>query len=329
MFTISDLHVKADDKEILKGFNLTINEAETHILMGPNGAGKSTVCKSILHHPHYEITSGHISYQGKDLTNSLNTDNIDIDDMDENGGMKGPPELVPVEPEIRERTVIQTRIVEKEPSFLGFLGRELVSQVSPEIPAIAQELWEEHKATKARKERREALEEQRRIAALQRDAAEKQLELERLKAKEREAEEKRQREAKLTNDQRQIISLAKTLNEAHNGFIRDMTKDEACKSLVRAFIYFVMFIMEIQNVQQARIRDEETGDYIDGAEWFAALPWGEFLQDFNLLLKANPSWLKGSQALILSEAFGRDVIVEGEYVPITGAELTSCLRRIT
>ena len=46
MFTISDLHVKADDKEILKGFNLTINEAETHILMGPNGAGKSTVCKS-------------------------------------------------------------------------------------------------------------------------------------------------------------------------------------------------------------------------------------------------------------------------------------------
>ena len=246
--------------------------------------------------------------------------------IDDKGGMQGPPELVPVEPEVIERTVVQTRYVKNEPSLAGQVGKYLVSRYAPKVEAkvegVVSELWDEYKAEKAREKQKE-------IAALKRDALEKELELERLRAQKREAEEKKQREAKLSNDQRQIINLARTLSEAHNGFIRDMTKDEACKSLVRAFFYFVMFVMEIQNVQQARIRDEETGDYIDGAEWFAALPWGEFLQDFNLLLKANPSWLKGSQALILSEAFGRDVIVGDEYVPITGAELTSCLRRIT
>lgn len=69
MFNVNDLHVTADDKEILKGFTIKINKGETHILMGPNGAGKSTVCKSIFHHPHYKITKGQISYNGKDLTN--------------------------------------------------------------------------------------------------------------------------------------------------------------------------------------------------------------------------------------------------------------------
>ena len=273
---------------------------------------------------------------GTDLANSRETEGRKRALLqDEDGGMKGPPELVQVEPEVVEKRVVvekpvyRTRIVEKKPSLLGFLGREVVSQVAPEIPAIAQELWEEHKVTKARKERRAVLEEQRRIAAIRRDAAEKQLELERLKEKEREAEEKRQREAKLTNDQRQIISLATTLSEAHKGFIQDMTKDEACRSLIRAFVYFVMFIMEIQNVQQARIVDEETGEYIEGTEWIISLPWGEFLQHFNSLLKANPDMLQKSHAILLSDAFGREIISEGKYIPITAQELTGCLRKIT
>ena len=39
---IKDLHVSVEDKEILKGINLTIKTGETHALMGPNGNGKST-----------------------------------------------------------------------------------------------------------------------------------------------------------------------------------------------------------------------------------------------------------------------------------------------
>ncbi len=68
MFEIKDLQVNTGDKEILKNFSLTIGEGETHILMGPNGAGKSTVCKSILHHPSYQIKKGSISFFNEDIT---------------------------------------------------------------------------------------------------------------------------------------------------------------------------------------------------------------------------------------------------------------------
>lgn len=64
---IKDLHVSVDDKEILKGINLNIGENETHVLMGPNGNGKSTLLASIMGDPRFTVTSGSITYDGKDL----------------------------------------------------------------------------------------------------------------------------------------------------------------------------------------------------------------------------------------------------------------------
>lgn len=64
---IKDLHVSVDDKEILKGIDLTINENETHVLMGPNGNGKSTLLAAIMGDPRFTVTSGSITYDGKDL----------------------------------------------------------------------------------------------------------------------------------------------------------------------------------------------------------------------------------------------------------------------
>jgi Fe-S cluster assembly ATP-binding protein len=64
---IKDLHVKVNEKEILKGINLTINSGETHVIMGPNGVGKSTLSNVIMGNPSYEVTQGSIYFDGKDL----------------------------------------------------------------------------------------------------------------------------------------------------------------------------------------------------------------------------------------------------------------------
>ena len=68
LLEIEDLHARVGDKEIIKGFNLTINEGEVHAVMGPNGAGKSTLSYVLTGKPGYEITSGSVRFKGKDLT---------------------------------------------------------------------------------------------------------------------------------------------------------------------------------------------------------------------------------------------------------------------
>lgn len=64
---IEDLHASVDGKEIIKDFNLTIHEGEVHAIMGPNGAGKSTLSYALCGKPGYEITSGSIRLNGKNL----------------------------------------------------------------------------------------------------------------------------------------------------------------------------------------------------------------------------------------------------------------------
>jgi len=64
---IKNLYVHAEDKDILKDFNLTINTGEIHAIMGPNGTGKSTLSKVIIGNDHYVIDKGDILVDGKSI----------------------------------------------------------------------------------------------------------------------------------------------------------------------------------------------------------------------------------------------------------------------
>jgi len=67
MLQVKNLKVRVEDREILKGINLTVNTGEVHAIMGPNGSGKSTLARALSGHPGYEVTEGQVLYDGKDL----------------------------------------------------------------------------------------------------------------------------------------------------------------------------------------------------------------------------------------------------------------------
>ena len=67
MLKINDLHASVEDKEILKGINLSVNAGEVHAIMGPNGSGKSTLASVIAGKEEFEVTKGSVVLNGEDL----------------------------------------------------------------------------------------------------------------------------------------------------------------------------------------------------------------------------------------------------------------------
>src|SRR5688572_12344549 len=67
MLNITNLQVKAEGKQILRGINLHVGTGEVHAIMGPNGSGKSTLARVLAGHPEYDVTAGEVLFEGRDL----------------------------------------------------------------------------------------------------------------------------------------------------------------------------------------------------------------------------------------------------------------------
>lgn len=67
MLTIKNLHAQVEDKQILKGVNLTVNAGEVHAIMGPNGSGKSSLSSVLAGRENFEVTEGEVYFDDKNL----------------------------------------------------------------------------------------------------------------------------------------------------------------------------------------------------------------------------------------------------------------------
>jgi Fe-S cluster assembly ATP-binding protein len=68
MLKVQDLWVSVENKQILKGVNLSMNYGEINVLFGPNGAGKTTFMMALMGFPRYKIEQGKIFFKGEDIT---------------------------------------------------------------------------------------------------------------------------------------------------------------------------------------------------------------------------------------------------------------------
>ena len=67
MLDIENLNVSVEDNQILRDLSLNVGSGEVHAIMGPNGSGKSTIAHTLAGNPNYEIISGDVNFNDKDL----------------------------------------------------------------------------------------------------------------------------------------------------------------------------------------------------------------------------------------------------------------------
>ncbi|MDI7274922.1 MAG: ABC transporter ATP-binding protein [Anaerolineae bacterium] len=68
LLEVTNLHVRRDGREILRGVNLTLFAGRVHALLGPNGSGKSTLAHALMGSAGYSPHQGDIRLDGEEIT---------------------------------------------------------------------------------------------------------------------------------------------------------------------------------------------------------------------------------------------------------------------
>jgi Fe-S cluster assembly ATP-binding protein len=66
-FLVQDLHVRVEDKLVLRGVSFELFPGQIYALMGPNGSGKTTLALALAGHPAYRVVRGQAILDGQDL----------------------------------------------------------------------------------------------------------------------------------------------------------------------------------------------------------------------------------------------------------------------
>jgi Fe-S cluster assembly ATP-binding protein len=125
LLNITDLYVSVENKQIIKGMNLSVDKGEVHVIFGPNGSGKSTLLNSILKLPGYSIDSGEIHVKSKNI-DELTTD--EIANLGIGMSFQHPPKIKGVTLQNFLRAINRSEDLEEEIKALSmenFLDREL------------------------------------------------------------------------------------------------------------------------------------------------------------------------------------------------------------
>lgn len=115
-----------------------------------------------------------------------------------------------------------------------------------------------------------------------------------------------------------LEALPDEIDEAYKKHVHNMTSEEAQKELIDIFVLSAILSRKISKLSNARIRKDEgmIGEYIDGQKVIEKLSSAEFIDSVNVILENNRSLLDGRVSISLSEILGRNLVLDGQYVPI-------------
>jgi len=65
---LAGISVAVGGRQILRDVTLDVEPGQVHVVMGPNGSGKSTLANAVMGRPGFEVTSGRIEIDGRDVT---------------------------------------------------------------------------------------------------------------------------------------------------------------------------------------------------------------------------------------------------------------------